>query len=302
MSESALPERRDTGFDRILGFTVPDRSARGRLVRLGPVLDTVLSAHDYPAPVRHLLAEALVLTALMGSLLKDEDCQLTMQAQAQGGAVDLMVCDYRSGKVRGYVRHDPALIAGIGASPSLETLFGEGYLAITFDLAASEERYQGIVPLEGRSLSEACEIYFERSEQIPTMIRVGVTATGEHTIGGGLLVQHFPDGEEGRERLHIKEESPDWEHVATLAASTKHEELVDSQLGLEQLVWRLFHEESQVRVEPLAPLERGCRCSIEHYRTVLARFPESERAEMRNDDGLIPVDCAFCSKILNIDV
>ena len=123
----------ETGFDQVLAFTIPDRNARGRVVRLGPVLDTVLSAHDYPTAIRHLLAEALVLTTLIGSLFKDDDAQLTIQAQAAGAIVDLLVCDYRGGELRGYVRHDPVRLARLGTFPSLTALFGSGFLALTFD-------------------------------------------------------------------------------------------------------------------------------------------------------------------------
>jgi len=302
VSEFAKVSEGQIGFDRVLAFTVPEKNVRGRVVRLGPVVDSVLSTHDYPSPIKHLLAEALVLTTMLGSLLKDEEGQLTVQAQADGGIVDLLVCDYRHGELRGYVDYNQNRIDEIGSNASLEAIFGEGYLAITFDLAASEGRYQGIVPLEGGSLSEACEAYFQRSEQIPTLVRVGVRTTGECCVAGGLLVQHFPDGEEGGERLHIKSSEPDphWEHVAVLAGSTRHDELVNDGLTLEQLVWRLFHEEAEVRIEPLADLTRGCRCTAEHYASVLSRFPESERAEMRDDDGAIPVDCAFCSKTFRI--
>jgi molecular chaperone Hsp33 len=292
--------RDDTGFDRVLAFTVPARHARGRMVRLGPVLETVLSAHDYPRVVKHVLAEALVLTALMGSLLKEDGAQITFQAQAEGGAVDLLVCDYRGGEVRGYLRHDPEKVGALEEDCSLETIFGTGYLAITFDLAVTGERYQGVVPLEGASLAHACENYFAQSEQVPTLIRIAVRSNGERCVAGGLLVQHFPDGEEGKERLHAQDDHPDWEHVAILAASVQEAELVDPVLNLEQLLGRLFHEEEEVRVEPLAPLERGCRCSVEHYLGILSSFPEDQKAEMRDDDGTIPVDCAFCSKILRI--
>jgi molecular chaperone Hsp33 len=300
MIEDDLLRRDDTGFDRVLAFTVPPRHARGRVVRLGPVLETVLSAHDYPKVVKHVLAEALVLTALMGSLLKDEGAQLTFQAQAEGGAVDLLVCDYRGGEVRGYLRHDPDKVAALEEECSLETIFGTGYLAITFDLAVSNERYQGVVPLEGASLADACESYFAQSEQVPTLIRIAVRSNDQRCVAGGLLVQHLPDGEEGRARLHVQDDHPDWEHVAIMAASVQPGELVDPVLNLEQLLWRLFHEEAEVRVEPLAPLERGCRCSVEHYLGILSSFPEDQRAEMRDEDGTIPVDCAFCSKILHI--
>ena len=291
----------ETGFDQLLGLTIPLRHARGRVVRLGPVLDTVLSAHDYPAPIRHLLAEALVLTVLIGSLLKDEDSQLTIQAQTQGGIVDLLACDYRAGALRGYVRHDADRLAMLGANPSLYALFGQAFLAITFDDAASGQRYQGIVPLEGDSLSQACEAYFAQSEQVPTLIRTGVKWDGRQCIAGGLLVQNLAEGEQGRERLHVRMDHPEWEHVAVMAGSIRHEELVDPALSLEAIVWRLFHEEQEVRVERLSSLSRGCRCSIEHYRAVLVRFPEEERADMRGDDGLIAVDCAFCSRVFHID-
>ncbi len=300
MNPATDPANQNTLFDRVLAFTVPHRNVRGRAVRLGPVLEDILSAHSYPAPIRHLLSEALVLTALMGSLMKDEASQVTLQAQAEGGAVSLLVCDYRAGELRGYVQHDAELLTTVGANPSLGALFGNGYLAITFDLATTSERYQGIVPLEGDSLAQACEAYFEQSEQLPTLLRLGIHSSGDRTIAGGLIVQHFPEGEEGRERLHVKDVHQEWEHVAVMAGSTRYDELVDENLSLEQLVWRLFHEEQEVRVEPRMSLAKGCRCTAEYYQTILSRFPEDELIEMRRDDGLIPVECAFCSKILAV--
>lgn len=298
---AAIPDG-ETGFDRVLSFTIPGRDARGRVVRLGLMLDTILSAHDYPPAIRNILAEALVLTALIGTLLKDGDSQLTMQAQTQDGVVDLLVCDYRNGEVRGYVRHDAERLAGLGQNPSLQALFGQGYLAVTFDLAATGQRYQGIVPLEGATLSEACESYFAQSEQVPTLIRVAIRGEGAQTVAGGLLIQHLPEGEEGRERLHVRMDHPHWEHVAIMAGSIRHDELVDPALSLESALWRLFHEEPEIRVERGQQLSRGCRCTIEHYQAVLSRFGEEDRAEMRDEHGLIRVDCAFCSKIFDIAV
>lgn len=291
-----------TGFDQVLGFTVSSRGVRGRLVRLGPVLNTILTAHDYPVALRHVLAEALVLTALMGSLLKADDSQLTLQAQTAGGAIDLLVCDYKGGELRGYARHDADDLAQLGANPSLGALFGEGFLAITFDLGDSGQRYQGIVPLEGDSLATACESYFRQSEQIPTLIRVAVRSGPDGCMSAGMLAQHLPEGEEGRERLHVRMDDPDWEHVAALGGSIRHDELLDPALTLEDLVWRLFHEEHEIRVTPGPHLQRGCRCSAEYYRSVLARFPEDERREMRDDNGDISVDCAFCSRVFKIDL
>ena len=291
----------ETGFDRILQFAIPARNARGRAVRLGPALEDILGAHDYPPGLRHLLAEALVLTALMGALLKEEGSQLTLQAQADEGAVSLLVCDYRGGELRGYARHDHQRFATFGGKPTLEQLFGGGYLAITFDLAMTGERYQGVVPLEGRSLTQAVEKYFAQSEQVPTLIRTTVRAGLGGTIASGLLVQHLAEGEEGRERLHVRMNHPEWEHVAVLAASITSDELVDQDLGLESLLWRLFNEEEEVRVQPGDAVIRGCRCSVVHFEEVLARFPKEDRIDMRDENGIIRVDCAFCSREFEIE-
>lgn len=291
-----------TGFDQVLAFTVPERNARGRVVRLGPVLDDVIAAHAYPAPIRHLLAEALVLAALLGSLLKDEQSQLTMQAQTQDGVVDLLVCDYRAGELRGYVRFDRARLDDLGPAPTLHALFGDGYLAITFDLAATGQRYQGIVPLEGDTLAAACESYFFQSEQIPTLIRLGVRSDASGCVAGGLLIQHLPEGEEGRERLHVQLDHPEWEHMRIMGSAVSAAELVDPVLDLETVLWRLFHEEQEVRVERGTRIVKGCRCTSDYYRSVLARFGAAEREEMRNEEGLILVDCAFCSRVFEIDL
>lgn len=294
-------ETLETFSDALLGFTIPGRNARGRIVRMEGVLDEVLSAHDYPAPITHLLGEALVLGALMGGLLKGESAQMTMQAQTNGGIVSLLVCDYRAGAVRGYADFDAGRLASLGANPSLAALFGEGYLAITFE-TEGRQRYQGIVPLEGDSLAEACERYFSQSEQIPTLIRVASRAGARGRTAAGLLVQHLADGEEGRERLHVRMDHPDWEHVAVMAGSISHDELLDEQLSLEAIAWRLFHEEEEVRVQAGAALSRGCRCSIAHYETIIARFPADEKDAMRGPDGAIAVDCAFCSRTFSLTI
>jgi molecular chaperone Hsp33 len=285
-----------TELDRSLGFAILDQHARGRVVRLGPVLDEILSAHAYPPVIERLLAEALALTALLGATLKDETGQMTLQAQTEGGPIDLLVCDYKNSELRGYVQFDAEKLAAVPADPSLFALFGKGYLAITFDQAVTKERYQGIVPLEGASLAEAAESFFSQSEQIPSLVRLAHRHDADgRCIAGGLLLQHLPEGEEGRDRLHTRLDHPEWQHVETLGATVKDEELTDPDLPMETLVWRLFHDEREVRVLGGAALSRGCRCSREHILGVLTRFPVAEQREMADEHGIIRVDCRFCS-------
>ena len=282
-------------IDRALGFAIPSRSARGRVVRLGPALDAVLASHAYPPPIETLLAEALTLAALIGSTLKDGGAHLTMQTRTENGVVRLLVCDYRGGELRGYIDFDAEKLAAAPEQPTLFALFGQGYLAITFDLAATGERYQGIVPLDGETLAEAAQSYFVQSEQIPSLVRVGIARDGGRTIAGGLFLQHLPEGEVGRERLHTRLDHPEWEHVEALGQTMGTDELADPALSLETLVWRLFNEEPEVRVLASTPLSRGCRCTGDYIASVLAKFSLEERREMADEQGFIQVDCAFCA-------
>lgn len=289
-------------IDEALGFIIPGRDVRGRMVRLGPVIDKILANHGYPPVIERVLGEALVLAALLGSTLKQREGQLTLQAQAEGGVIDLLVADYRDGELRGYLHHDPDRLAEAPADPSLFALFGKGYLALTFDQMLTGERYQGIVPLEGESLAQAAENYFAQSEQIPSLVRLSVNrnSDGSHTAAG-LLMQHLPDGEEGRDRIHTRLDHPAWEAVEMLGATVTADELLDRELPLETLVWRLFGEEDEVRVtEPLG-FTRGCRCDVDYIRSVLERFSEEDRRDMVTEDGQIKVDCAFCAKSFGID-
>mgnify|MGYP000923813200 FL=1 len=300
-----------------MGVAIPARHVRGRVVRLGPVLDDVLAAHAYPPAIAHLLAEALSLAALLGTMLKEPGSQVTLQAQTENGVVGLLVADCKTegsgdaarSALRGYVQFDVDRLVELGNDPSLFGLFGKGYLAITFDQivggASGVEggRYQGIVPLEGASLAKAAEHYFAQSEQIPSFVEIDVAhgRDGEW-IAGGLLLQHLPEGEVGRERLHVRHDHPEWEHVQILAQTVRTEELTDPALPLANIVWRLFHEEDEIRATSEGMLTKGCRCNVEHFRDVLSRFPAGERAGMADEQGQINVDCAFCSRIFPVSL
>ncbi|WP_373491254.1 Hsp33 family molecular chaperone HslO [Parasphingorhabdus sp.] len=286
--------------DNILSFAIPAKNCRGRVVRLGAALDDILAAHDYPPMIRNVLAEAVCLTALLGALLKDEGSQLTLQAQTESGVINLLACDYRDGALRGYVEFDHERLALQPVEPSLMALFGKGYLAITFDLPAPRGRTQGIVPLEGASLAEAVQNYFFQSEQIPTLIRVAFNESAGRNIAGGLLVQHLPEGEEGRERLHVQLDHPEWEHVEIMGGSVTPAEMTDTALPLEDILWRLFSESDEVRLLSGKSCVKGCRCNEGHIRDVIARFPKEDKDDMVDEAGNIAINCAFCSKTFTI--
>jgi molecular chaperone Hsp33 len=284
-------------IDLVLPFQIDDLDIRGRSVRLGPLLNEILHAHDYPAPVALLLAEALALTALLGSVLRNDDGKVTLQARGDG-AINLLVCDYLvPGQLRGYCAFDAEKLIGLETRPRLEALCGKGYFALTVDQKGTEERYQGIVPLEGKDISELAATYFVNSEQLPTLCKLDARYDGikNQWVAGGVLIQHLAQGEDGGERLSVRDDNPHWSHARALAETISSNELTDPSLSLETLLWRLFHE-TPPRVFESKAMRKGCRCSIDRVKTVLRQFPMEELMDMREPDGSFKMNCAFCSK------
>ncbi len=284
-------------LDEVLPFQVDALDVRGRALRLGPVLDAILASHNYPSQVTQLLAEALLLTGLIGSVLNTPGGLMTLQAKGDG-PVNLLVADFRvPGELRGYAGFDAERLARLGPSPRLEDLCGKGYLAITIEQPGTDERYQGIVPLEGANLAEAAQLYFQSSDQLPTTCRLAVRYDGLKSswIAGGVLLQHLPRAEAGQTRLFASDDHPNWAHAKIMAMTVGMEELTDPSLPMADLLWRLFHQDGPRVFAPLA-LSKGCRCSRDRVQGVLRQFNFEQLADMREPDGSIVVNCAFCSK------
>lgn len=287
----ALPLPTD---DLAAAFQIEGWPVRGRLVRLGQAIDTVLSAHAYPEPVAALLGEACVLAALVGSSLKFEG-RLIVQAQGDG-PVRYVVADYGTdGALRGYCRYDADEVAAASqgfSRPGAQTLLGGGVFIMTLDRGPDFERTQGVTPIEGESLSLCAEAYFEQSEQVPTRVRLAVgqiTTDGAPSwrAGGALIQMIAADDARG-------ETEDAWERSRALFATLADDELIDPTVSPTTLLFRLFHEDG-VRLEDARALHARCRCSRERILTTLKAFPAEERADMAEADGLIHVTCEYCA-------
>jgi molecular chaperone Hsp33 len=282
--------------DLAAGFQIEIQPARGRIVRLGPVIDEILTRHDYPEPVAELLGEACALAALVGGSLKF-DGRLIVQAQGDG-PVKYVVADYdTSGGIRGYCRFDPDRVAEASKGfirPGARSLLGEGLFIMTIDAEGAKDRYQGVVKIEGETLALCAEQYFAQSEQTPTRVRLAVgrlnDGAGERWRAGGLMIQNIVGDEDSR-----REAAVDWERAEALFATVGEDELLDPQVAPETLLYRLFHEDG-VRLFPAKPLKAFCRCSEERVVGMLRTFPPTDRDEMTEDDGRIHVTCEYCSK------
>jgi molecular chaperone Hsp33 len=299
--------------DTVLPFAVAPLDLRGRLVRLGPAIDQILSRHDYPHAVARLAGEAAALTVLLGSSLKI-DGRFQLQTRTDG-IVDMIVVDYDApDRLRAFARFDAARLdeAITHGRISGGDLLGRGHLAFTIERGGDLARYQGVVALEGDSFEEAAHRYFRQSEQIPTFVRLAVaenvTGSGSSWRAGGLLVQFLPEAPERRRQADLDPgdapegsassdaavEDDAWTEGKTLAATVEDHELVDPTLSGERLLYRLFHERG-VRVFEPQPVHDVCRCSTERVASMLRQFTPEERADMVGDNGRIGVTCEFCS-------
>ncbi len=284
----------------VAAFQIEGQPARGRIVRLGAVVDEIISRHAYPEPVANLLGEACALAALVGASLKF-DGRLIVQAQGDG-PVSFVVADYdTAGGLRGYCRFDADRVAEVSsgfARPGAKTLLGGGVFMMTIDPGEDRDRYQGMTPIEGETLALCAETYFKQSEQVPTRVRLAVgqlqNAEGTSWRAGGAMIQNIAE-DDARGST-----SDAWERAQILFQTLGEDELVDPLVPPETLLYRLFHEDG-VRLFPARPLHAFCRCSDERVVGMLRSFSEDDIGDMVEEDGNIHVTCEYCSRAYSVD-
>ncbi len=312
-----LGEFGHAGDDHVVPFAVEALDLRGRAVQLGPMLDAILSRHAYPEPVARLLAQACVLTVLIGTSLKFEG-KFIFQTRTDG-PVDLLVADFSTPHaLRAYARYDAERLEALTAQgrPDDAALLGAGVLALTIDQGVHTQRYQGIVQLDGTSLEDAARSYFRQSEQIPTDLRVAVAKLvepggRERWRAGGLMAQFLP---EAPERMRVPDlpggdgdpaESVGgpvddaWQELLMLIATVEPAELIDPTVGAERLLFRLFHEHG-VRVFGSVEVADRCSCSRDRIRGILDGFTAEEIRDS-TEGSTIRVSCEFCSTAYEFD-
>ncbi len=287
--------------DLALPFALPELGARGRIVRLGPAVDAILHRHAYPPPVAALLGEALALCVALASALK-YDGIFTLQMRGDG-PVRLLVVDLTSdGALRGYAQFDAERVAAmpVESANAVPRLLGRGHMTFTVDQGADTERYQGVVALEGTSLSDCAHHYFRQSEQLATGIKLvtGRDATGQWRAGG-LILQALPSQELIAE-TDAEERDERFRTALILMGSARESEMLDPALPADRLLWRLFHEHAPSVFDRRDVADR-CRCSRARIDSVLRSIPRDELLGMRDARGLVAVRCEFCGTAYDYD-
>ncbi len=306
--------------DTVLPFQLDRSDIRGRVARLDGVLDGILAQHDYPPVVEALIAEATLLTAIIGQTIKLR-WKLSLQVRGNG-PVRIIATDFYApeaegepARIRAYASYDADRLDE--AAPGFDQI-GKGYFAVLIDQGDGTVPYQGITPLAGGSLSSCAETYFAQSEQLPT--RFALTFGSSRTPGksaswraGGIMLQHMPKaspfaatgGEAGTAMggdpallsaadLLNPDEGENWNRANILLDTVEELELIGPVVQPTELLLRLFHEE-QPRIFDAQPVKFGCTCSADRVRQSLSIYSAKDIAYMTTDEGTVTADCQFCS-------
>lgn len=307
--------------DTVLPFQLDRADIRGRVGRLDAVLETILGQHDYPAPVAALVAEAALITALIGQTIKLR-WKLSLQIRGDG-PVRLIATDYfgpseegAPARMRAWAGYDPEALPDEVARPF--DLLGAGVFAILIDQGRGTMPYQGMTPIAGASLADCAETYFAQSEQLPTRFALAMGEALEpggeaHWRGGGVLLQHMPraslharqgatgpDGLLAAEDLLDAADADNWRRAVMLLETVEATELIGPHVGAEQLLLRLFGEEDP-RVYAAQPVRFGCTCGPEKVVRSLSIYAREEIAAMTTPEGKVTADCQFCGAHYEFD-
>ncbi len=263
-------------FDQLHRYIFEKRHCRGELVQLNESLNQVFANHQYPQPVKQLLAELMVATSLLTATLKFEG-DISVQIQGDGPVSYAVINGDNDLNLRGLAR-----ISGEIHHDDFNALMGKGHMVITIT-PNQGERYQGIVALEGDSLAQCLERYFEQSEQLDTRIWLATKLTADNNFAAGLFLQVLP--------VNKEQSQEDFQHLAVLSNTVKPQELLE--LDATTVLTRLYHEDNPELFEPKA-IRFNCGCSREKTKIALSQIDKQSLLEQVAKEGVIGVDCQFC--------
>ncbi|CDL82779.1 Hsp33 family molecular chaperone HslO [Xenorhabdus szentirmaii] len=266
-----------TKHDQLHRFLFESHSVRGELVSVSETYQRMLENHNFPQPVQQLLGELLVATSLLTATLKFNG-DITVQIQGDGPVKLAVINGNNQQQMRGTARID----GGVDAAAGLRDMIGNGYMVITVT-PDEGERYQGVVALEGETLSECLDAYFKQSEQLPTRLFIRTGMQDGKMAAGGMLLQILPGAQEGSDNM--------FDHLVQLTATIKGEELFT--LDVKEILRRLYHEENVTLYEPQC-VEFRCSCSRQRCADTLVTIPDADIQEILQQDGKIDMECEFC--------
>ncbi len=294
-------------MDSLLAFQLDRKNIRGRIARVGPILDDILKNHNYPSRISILLAEVTLLTALIGEMIKLR-WRLSLQIRGNG-PVKLLATDYfapnkknASATLRAYADYDRG--GDFSDKKISSDLIGEGFFSLIIDQGANMEPYKGITPIVQGDLARSAETYFFQSEQIFTLFSLDIKKNEKSDkksswSAAGLMVQELPNGKEKKQKLAKKI----WEDYSNKIIENVRIYSNKKKTDEYQFLNDVF-DTMGITVYPPKKIKFGCSCKEDKLLATLKGHSRKELESMQDSKGIIRADCQFCGKIyrLKIDI
>lgn len=271
-----------TQSDQLVRFLFREKDVRGEIVKVAASLDLMLQNHQYAQPVKQLLAELVAATSLLTATLKFEG-QIAVQVQGDGPVKFAAVNGNNKQQFRGVVRMQQEI-----TGDSFLELIGQGFLLVTIT-PDQGERYQGVIPITGASLSETLEAYFNQSEQLPTRIYLHTDISETHNKAAGLLLQVLPVDQDKAKH--------DFAELEQLTDTITAAELLE--LAPEDMLYRLFHQEV-VELFPAQAIEFVCGCSRDKCEAAIISLGQTA-IEEHIAEGKLDISCEYCNTTYHFD-
>ncbi|MCL2253904.1 MAG: Hsp33 family molecular chaperone HslO [Lachnospiraceae bacterium] len=279
--------------DTIIRATVADASVRAFAASTCGLVECARIAHGTSPVATAALGRLLTAGAMMGCTLKNQRDLLTLQIRGDGPIGGLTVTADSGARVKGYV-NNPLVMLPPGSAGKLDVgrAVGAGYLNVIKDMGLKEP-YSGQVTLQSGEIAEDLTYYFAVSEQIPSIVGLGVLMEKDNTVrrAGGFIVQLMPFVSE-KVISHLTERLKSFTSVTDiLLESSEPEYLLSTLLG----------DMDMVVTEHITP-SFYCNCDKERVEKALISIGHDEIRLMVKENEPVEVKCQFCNSAYVYDV
>lgn len=270
--------------DGILRLSLLEGQARAFLIDSTNLVEQARQTHGLSRIATAALGRTITATAMMSAMLKNERESLSVTIKGNGPIGSIVTVGHADGTVKGYVDNPGVELPRTGKKLPVGAAVGtEGKLTVVKDLGLREP-YVGQTHLVSGEIAEDFAMYFTASEQVPSLVSLGVLVGDKVESAGGLIIQMLP----GASEAAIQSVEFSAGMFADISGTMKEYHLDGS---LQQL---LMHLQPEV-LSHTQPVYR-CDCSRERIERMLITLGREELESMIEEQHGAQVDCHFCNK------
>lgn len=274
----------DWDNDYIVQATALDGAVQAIAVRSTETCRELVRIHSLSPVSAAALGRVCSALLIMSRDLKSREGSVCATIRCDGVIGGICAVCTSDAKVRGYVSNPLAETFYKGPGKlDVGKAVGQGTLTVIKDIGLKES-YSGKIELVSGEIAEDFAAYYLLSEQIPSIISLGVGMTCDGVTGaGGLMIRVLPDAGEDIIR-YLEERAAGFPQISWL---------VEEHFTPEQMI-DLFLGDPNVRFYDRTPCGHGCSCSRERMLGNLMTLGRAELARMLEEAQDTELCCHFC--------